>query len=36
VLLKNVIGKDLPGWQSLYGFSMELSHGLLGYFPAIK
>jgi len=36
MLLKDVIGKDLPGWQSLYCYVMELSHSLMGCFPAMK
>ncbi len=36
MLLKDVIGKELPGWQSLYGYFMERAHGCMGSFPVIK
>jgi len=35
MLLKTVVSENLPGWQPAYAYFMEISHGLMGFFPAI-
>jgi len=33
--LGDVMGKDLPGWKMVQGYCLALSHGLMGFFPAV-
>jgi len=33
--LAELLGKDLAGWQFVNGYFLELSHDVMGFFPAV-
>lgn len=33
--LLELINSESPGWKIRWGYSLQLEHGLMGYFPAL-